>query len=419
MKLVQINRGDVLGSRFNGYGLRELLAEQGIDSTHLVWDKTVDDPAVKSMLPFPGSRLLVRTAGRIERRLSTHSLLQLQSFGLPLEGDFRAADVVHYHIVHDGFFSILAMPFLSRLKPSVWTWHDPWIMTGHCIYPKECDRWKIGCGQCPDLDRFFTMERDHTRWNFRQKQRIVRHSDFDVVLASQWMMDMARRSPIGRNARLHHIPFGLDLDHYKPREPQAARERFGVFKDHVVICVRAFATSPYKGFDEFVKALERLQTKKKVCVLSFQETGVMNHLIGKHQIIELGWVKDDATMLDAYAAADLFAMPSTAEAFGLMAIEAMACGKPVVVFDGTSLPEVAFAPEAGLAVPMGDVDALAAAMARLIDDPVERATRGRRSRELAERHYDARLQAERLAKLYRSVAHKRRSKTVVATGQAA
>jgi glycosyltransferase involved in cell wall biosynthesis len=112
-------------------------------------------------------------------------------------------------------------------------------------------------------------------------------------------------------------------------------------------------------------------------------------------------------MLEAYAAADIFVMPSTAEAFGMMAIEAMACGKPVVVFDRTSLPEIAFAPAAGVSVPNGDAGALAAAIVRLARDADERAARGRLSRQLAEQHYDVRLHARRLADLYRSVKARR------------
>jgi len=68
---------------------------------------------------------------------------------------------------------------------------------------------------------------------------------------------------------------------------------------------------------------------------------------------------------------------------------------------------------------MGDVDALAAALKRLIEDPSERAWRGLRSRELAELHYDARLQAERLATLYRSVARRRPAAALAASEQPA
>jgi len=115
---------------------------------------------------------------------------------------FRKADVVHYQIIHDGFFSILAMPFLSRLKPSVWTWHDPWIMTGHCIYPMECERWKIGCGECPDLARPFAVSHENTRTGFALKKWTVEHSTINIVVASKWMMKMALESPIGKPGQI-------------------------------------------------------------------------------------------------------------------------------------------------------------------------------------------------------------------------
>src|SRR5262249_3792 len=129
----------------------------------------------------------------------------------------------------------------------------------------------------------------------------------------------------------------------------------------------------------------------------------LNEFIGTHQVIDLGWVNDEEVMLDIYRAADLLLMPSTAEAFGMMAIEAMACGKPVIVFEGTSLPEVTFAPRVGLSVPARAGTAVAAAMERLIDNPDERDARGAAGRRSAEQHYDAERFVGRLAALYRSV----------------
>jgi len=130
-------------------------------------------------------------------------------------------------------------------------------------------------------------------------------------------------------------------------------------------------------------------------------------MIGRHQIIDLGWTDDELETIDAYTAADFFVMPSTAEAFGMMAIEAMACGKPVICFDGTSLPEVTFAPRAGISVPMGDIEALAAAMKRWIEDPNECQHRGLISRQICEQHYGEELQGERLTSLYKEVVARR------------
>jgi glycosyltransferase involved in cell wall biosynthesis len=400
VKVLQINQSDLVGSRFQNLAIRDLLGERGIDSKHLVWNKKSDLPSVRQMFDRPWIRSLNRRIGEFEKWQSTHSMYQFQSMFLPSDPWFQEADVIHYHIVHDGFFSLQALPFLARLKPSVWTWHDPWIMTGHCIYPLGCDRWKSGCGSCPDLGLPFPMKRDKTSKAFQQKQRIVEKSELEVVLASSHMFNMAEASPIGRGARKHQIPFGIDLDVFKPVDPQPARQRLGVLEGRIVIAVRAFH-SPYKGFEYFLEALRSLSTKVPLTILSTHEKGTLNEFIGKHQLIELGWVDDEELVLATYQAADFFVMPSTAEAFGMMAIEAMASGKPVIVFEGTSLPEVTHAPDVGIAVPMRDSKALCEAMTLLIENSVERRRRGDEGRKIAERFYGAVSFADRMAQLYR------------------
>jgi glycosyltransferase involved in cell wall biosynthesis len=411
VRVVQISSSDNKGSRFNGLSIRQRLADLGIASTHLVWEKNLNDPETELLFPVRGSRTLNRKLAQIEKNRSLHSILQLQSFGLPLHKAFRSADVVHYHLIHDSYFSILALPFLSKLKPTVWTWHDPWMMTGHCIYPFDCQRWLIGCGSCPALSIPFPMKQDRTAEMFQKKMRIMNRASIDVVVASRWMRDMVQKSPIGKNVRTHHIPFGIDLEQYRPRDAKAARKRLGVFDDHFVIFVRA-TVNPFKGINDFINAIESLETNRKICIVAVQETGLLNRFIGKHQIIEFNWVNDDATMIDVYTAADLFVMPSRAEAFGLMAVEAMACGRPVIVCEGTSLPEVTFAPQTGVAVPQNNVRALAAAIKRLMEHPEERKLRGEKGRELAVRHYDIQVNAACMADLYRTVASREHVRAV-------
>lgn len=409
MKVLQINSSDLVGSRFNGFDVRNLLKAEGIQSHHLVWQKQSDSESSSRLFNIRGVRRATTALGKLEHAFSFHSRLQLQSFTLPLHREFRDADVVHYHIIHDGYFALDALPWLSRLKPSIWTWHDPWPMTGHCIYPLGCERWRIGCGECPRLDLPFAMHRDRSAQDFQWKQQILQKSDIDIVVASDHMRQMVQSSPIGRTKRLHVIPFGIDLQKFHPGDGTAARSRLGVLPNRVVIGLRAFAASPFKGFSFFLEALRRLgKTKLPITLLTTHDKGQLNEFIGTHQIIDLGWIDDEDVILDTFKAADFFVMPSTTEAFGMMAIEAMACGKPVIVFEGTSLPEVTHAPQVGLSVPMGDVDALAAAIHRLIEDRVERETRGAAGRVCAEELYGDHLFTDRLADLYRSVAARRR-----------
>ena len=153
-------------------------------------------------------RAIYRTAARQQelwprRGAAIGSLaVAIQSYSLPLHRAFREADIVHYHIVHDGYFGLDALPLLSRMKPSIWIWHDPWPMTGHCIYPASCERWKTGCGSCPMPNFPFAMRHDRTGQAFRWKQRLLvichksrRGQDKAVIVFSGSFLPKVARAP--------------------------------------------------------------------------------------------------------------------------------------------------------------------------------------------------------------------------------
>lgn len=392
-----------MGRRFNGFDLHPYLLSHNVESSQLVyWNKESDADFVSKAFDYPGNRYVTRGFMMLEQRLSMHARLQPHSWALPVHKSMRQADIAHLHIIHDGWLSLSVLPYLSRLKPTVWTWHDPWAMTGHCVHPMNCTRWTQGCGSCPDLNLPFPMRRDRTAEQFEWKRKIYSKINSEIVVASEWMRAMASKSPLTQGLNVNVIPFGLDLTRYKPSNREAARERLGVFPNRSVVFLRSLPT-PFKGLAEFVKAVEQLDPNLQLCIISLQETGHFDRFIGKHQIIEFGWSNDEDLLLDAYAACDFFAMPSKAEAFGMMAIEAMACGRPVLSFDGTSLPGITFAPDAGLCVPMGDVRELARAIEWLARNPDDCDRRGALSRDLAEKHYDVRDQARLTADLYRRI----------------
>jgi glycosyltransferase involved in cell wall biosynthesis len=114
----------------------------------------------------------------------------------------------------------------------------------------------------------------------------------------------------------------------------------------------------------------------------------------------LGWVNDDMLLRDFTAASDIFLMPSIAEAFGVMAIEAMASSVPVIVFEDTALPETTYSPEAGITVPSKNYIALRDAIQNLINFPQERDRRGSAGRRIAELQYGEEKFVKNLAELY-------------------
>jgi N-acetyl-alpha-D-glucosaminyl L-malate synthase BshA len=96
--------------------------------------------------------------------------------------------------------------------------------------------------------------------------------------------------------------------------------------------------------------------------------------LGVHADVQfLGRIENVAPLL---AAADVFLLPSETESFGLSALEALACGVPVIASDVGGLPQVVRHGDTGFLAPVGDVDAMAEAARRLVDDPTLRATMG-------------------------------------------
>ena len=108
----------------------------------------------------------------------------------------------------------------------------------------------------------------------------------------------------------------------------------GIPKDNIVVAFRVHHEN--KGVEHVRKALEKMETDAPITLLTVGNEGQMNDFRKKYQVVDMGWVKNDALMVKIYQASDIFLMPSTAEAFGMMAMEAMACGKPVLVFDGAA-----------------------------------------------------------------------------------
>lgn len=398
MNILQVNYTDVLGYRFNGGALIPWLRDRGHNALQAVGIKQALDDTSINLIPHPW-KTISRLVNRVESKIGIHNVLYPQSFLLPLNPAFKTADVVHYHIIHNQFFSYLAFPLLTKLKPTIWSLHDPWAITGHCVHPFDCQGWKTGCHPCPHLDYPFAIHQDSAWLNYKLKDFTYKNSELHLIVASRWMQNLVEQSPLLGRFPVHHVPFGLDLNLFSPGNKAEAKAKFGIPCDRIVIGLRALE-GPYKGLDYSLKALELLPTNAQVHILTCQAKNLLSSLADKFQITELGEINSEQAMVDFFSAIDIHLMPSMAESFGMMAMEAAACGVPSVVFSGTPLPEVCFAPQAGVAVERGDANKLAQALYSLISDAQKRQIMGIKARELAKQHYDFERYAAEVMSIY-------------------
>ncbi|MEN6301027.1 MAG: glycosyltransferase [Anaerolineaceae bacterium] len=389
MNILLVNYTDSLGHRFNGGALIRWLGVRGHRALQAVGVKQTSGNDSVCLLPVPGKfydKTISRFARRIETSLSIHNILYPQAFILPFNPVFKAADIVHYHIIHNQFISHLTFPWLTRLKPTVWTLHDPWALTGHCVHPFDCDGWKTGCRPCPHLDYPFAIRQDRAWLNYKLKDFAYRYSRLHLIVASRWMLGKVEQSPLLRRFPVHHIPFGLDVKVFCPGDKNEAKAKFSIPSDRIVIGFRA-VEGPYKGLEYSLQALRLLPDRLPVHILTCQKKNVLTSLADKFEITELGEISGDAAMVDFFRATDIHLMPSMAESFGMMAMEAAACGVPSVVFSGTTLPEICFAPEGGMVVERENVVELSEALFLLIQDESMRRGMGQRARELASKTF--------------------------------
>ncbi|ACU53456.1 glycosyl transferase group 1 [Acidimicrobium ferrooxidans DSM 10331] len=217
-----------------------------------------------------------------------------------------------------------------------------------------------------------------------------------LTVSSASARDISRELGVARS-RLRVVPIGVDAEVFRPLE--------GVQRTATLLATTASADVPLKGLGVLLLALARLPSDVELVVMGPRREGSpIEALIGQLGLgerVHLVGAVSRERMVEVYASAAVAVVPSMYEGFSLPAVEAMACGVPLVATTGGALAEVV----GGLApqVPPGDPVALAQAIAAQLADPAgarERAASAR-SRVLARYSWDE--AARRTEQVYREV----------------
>jgi glycosyltransferase involved in cell wall biosynthesis len=207
------------------------------------------------------------------------------------------------------------------------------------------------------------------------------------VYQSRYIRDDAAQAPPLRRIPHFLIPNGYDLERYAPRpdEGRAFRERYGIAPDARVVLTSAKLTRN-KGHEVAIAALGRLHGSGLPLVyLVCGDGGREEELRAQARSVRLpavftGLLESDE-LIAALAAADVVVHPSLNEIFPNAVGEAMACGRPVIAADAGGTAELMGSEGAGVLVPPGDPDILAAAVRELLDDPERRRRLGEAARQ--------------------------------------
>jgi glycosyltransferase involved in cell wall biosynthesis len=216
-----------------------------------------------------------------------------------------------------------------------------------------------------------------------------------VVPVSLALGDLLARAGVPPSS-IRTVRNGVALDQWGIAEPRRRPAGF-----HVVFAGQLL---PDKGLPELLEAIDRLRADGREVTLSIAGEGPLREMRKARHLRWLGQVDD----LDAlFGSADAVAVPSHREGFGLVALEAMAAGVPVVTSTAGALPEVTG--EAGLHHAVADVDALTDRLRSLADDPRLRARLGRAGQRRARRLFPLEEMVRGHASILAAAAHRVRS----------
>lgn len=409
MRVLHIAAGELSGGAAKGsYLLHQAQREIGVNSKLLISgrDSCGDESVVALAAGSQRKRLEFALRSRIGNLpLSLYRRRKPWIFNTGLAGidytrlpDYKRADLIHLHWIN----GLVAMPTLRKVKkPIVWTMRDMWPLTGGCHYSIDCNRYKEGCGKCPQLQSSSSL--DISRLTVAIKQRCL-PPKLQPVGISHWLSDAAAASAVFANHSVRTISNNIDTRVFAPADQIAARSLLGLPPEQQIVLIGAQKlTDFYKGFDLFLEAI-RLLSFEHIHLVTFGRAAKEAMAFIPVPQTHLGFLADAISLRLAYCAADVFVAPSRMDAFGKTLAESLACGTPVVCFDATGPKDIVDHRLTGYKAEPFDAADLARGIDWILGLPADRYQAMRsQCRESAVKRFDSRVIARQYLDLYQEM----------------
>jgi D-inositol-3-phosphate glycosyltransferase len=336
------------------------------------------DPSIPRVVQLGERARVIHLAAGVEAPMARERVYDhLDEFVEGIEA-WRIAEAIDYDLIHAHYWlsGVAALALKTR-------WSVPVLQMFHTL-----GRLKNRVARsAAELEPAVRVE---------EETRIVSEADrivaANVVERAELLRDYAAHP-----SRIATIPCGVDTDLFTPGDRAEARQRLGLDDRPVLLWVGRMA--PIKGLDTLLDTVARLreggQDMRLLVVGGDADEPTSGHEISlRHRIARLGLVdsvrfvgpQPQSVLPRYYAAADLTVLPSYYESFGMVALEAMACGSPVIASRVGGLITTIRDGVTGFLVRDGDVGALAERIESLVADPELRWRLGREGVRWAAQH---------------------------------
>jgi len=335
--------------------VRQVACELGRMGVHVDVFTRSQNPTIPRVVELgPGARVVHLPAGPEApmARAAVHA--HLEQFATGVE-EFALDQGLAYDLIHSHYW--LSGVVGLRLRE---TWGAPLVQMFHTL-----GRLKNAVAQS-DAELEPTLRLD-------EEARIVAQAD-RVVAAN-----VVERAHLvwhygARTERIAVIPCGVDTDLFQPMDPAKAKDLLELPPDPMLLYVGRL--QPIKGLDTLLEAMTMVPEPARLLIVGGEQdaresahgAALRGSLaaLGLERRVHFLSAQPQRRLRLFYAAADATVVPSHYESFGMVALEAMACGSPVVASRVGGLTTTVQEGVTGRLVPEGDAPALAAAITRLL-----------------------------------------------------
>lgn len=271
-------------------------------------------------------------------------------------------DIIHLHNIHGYYinYEILFDHLRTSKIPVVWTFHDCWAMTGHCVHFEfvGCDKWKKQCHKCPLKTKYpASFLIDRSRSSFIRKKRIFNSVErMTLVPVSQWLGNIIKSSYLSAYP-IHVISNGINLDVFVPKIENVISSKYKLSGYFIILGV-AHIWSERKGLNDFFELSKMLPEDCKIVLVGLTEK---QQKVLPINIIGISRTENVEQLAEIYSTADLYVNPTWEDNFPTTNIEALACGTPVLTYSTGGSVE-AVTPETGFIVEQGDLNGIISAI---------------------------------------------------------
>jgi D-inositol-3-phosphate glycosyltransferase len=365
-------------------------SERGIATDIFTRRQSPDDPAIESLAPL--SRVIYLPAGRSLDKYSLYN--ETPAFAAAIRA-FAESEQIKYDLLYSHYWLSGEVACLLRPEMAI-----GWAHIAHTLGLVKNRTLASGARPEPAL-------------RIRVEGEIAQQADLLIASTSDEAEDLVR-SYKADPEHVFVVPPGIDLATFQPLDRAEARRKIGYGPGRVLLFVGRLER--LKGGDVAIKALALLADRdhedvRRIVLGEDVRDGDESEKERLKAVASSLGVRDRVDFLGSvahhelpyfYAAADVVVMPSYSESFGLVALEAQACGRPVVASGVSGLRSVVRDEVSGYLIDRHDPAIYAARIGRLLADPELAQQMGWRGRLLAQRFSWTRT-ADRLEELLENV----------------